>query len=113
VPSALSSLLRRTAWIGSQRRLRASASQPSFECTTFKYGERGRRFVHLEAEHCLEAGHSAENVMLQAVALDLATTMVGAFNDDEWARFGTQREYNSALSCSRGKTLAHEEGVTS
>ncbi len=48
-----------------------------FERTTSKYGERGRGYVYLEA------GHAAENLMLQAVALGLATTMVGAFSDEE------------------------------
>jgi SagB-type dehydrogenase family enzyme len=51
-----------------------------FERTTAKYGERGRGFVYLEA------GHAAENVMLQAVALGLATTMVGAFDDKKVGR---------------------------
>lgn len=51
-----------------------------FERTTAKYGSRGRVYV------CLEAGHAAENLMLEAVALDLATTMVGAFSDREVQR---------------------------
>jgi SagB-type dehydrogenase family enzyme len=51
-----------------------------FERTTVKYGDRGHRYV------CLEAGHAAENVMLQAVALGLATTMVGAFSDGDVGR---------------------------
>jgi SagB-type dehydrogenase family enzyme len=46
------------------------------ERTTEKYGNRGRGYVYMEA------GHAAENLMLQAVALGLAATMVGAFNDD-------------------------------
>jgi SagB-type dehydrogenase family enzyme len=51
-----------------------------FERTTVKYGDRGHRYV------CLEAGHAAETMMLQAVALGLATTMVGAYSDDEVGR---------------------------
>jgi SagB-type dehydrogenase family enzyme len=47
-----------------------------FERTTIKYGDRGHRYV------CLEAGHAAESLMLQAVALGLATTMVGAYSDE-------------------------------
>lgn len=48
-----------------------------FERTATKYGDRGHRYV------CLETGHAAENLMLQAVALGLATTMVGAYSDDQ------------------------------
>lgn len=51
-----------------------------FERTMVKYGKRGRGYVYLEA------GHAAESLMLQAVGLGLATTMVGAFGDDEVRR---------------------------
>lgn len=51
-----------------------------FERTTIKYGERGDRYVHLEA------GHTAQNVCLQAVALSLGSVVIGAFNDREVKR---------------------------
>lgn len=47
-----------------------------YERTTWKYGERGRRYVYMEV------GHSAQNVCLQVESLGLGTTTVGAFNDD-------------------------------
>ena len=50
-----------------------------YERTTNRYGERGIRYIHMEA------GHAAENVYLQAVALKLGTVVVGAFNDDRVA----------------------------
>ncbi len=45
--------------------------------TTARYGERGIRYVHLEA------GHVGQNIYLQAVALELGTVAVGAFRDEE------------------------------
>ena len=51
-----------------------------FRRTSTKYGGRGERYVHIEA------GHAAENVCLQAVALGLGTTIVGAFSDAEVKR---------------------------
>lgn len=48
-----------------------------FERCVQKYGQRGReRYV------CMEAGHSAQNVYLQAEALNIGTCAIGAFNDD-------------------------------
>ena len=46
-----------------------------YERTAIKYGSRAERYVHLEA------GHAAQNICLQAVALDLGLVTVGAFSD--------------------------------
>jgi SagB-type dehydrogenase family enzyme len=46
-----------------------------FNRTTVKYGERGIRYVYMEA------GHAAQNVYLQAESLDLGTVTIGAFDD--------------------------------
>jgi SagB-type dehydrogenase family enzyme len=43
--------------------------------TTERYGERGVRYVHMEA------GHASQNIYLQAVSLGLATVTIGAFDD--------------------------------
>lgn len=45
--------------------------------TTWKYGERGKRYVHIEV------GHAAQNVMLQAEALRIGVCPVGAFQDEK------------------------------
>jgi len=45
--------------------------------TMIKYGERGFRYVNMEA------GHAAQNICLQAVSLDLGTVVIGAFHDEE------------------------------
>ncbi len=57
-----------------------------YEKTTIKYGERGIRYVHIEA------GHSAENIQLQAVALGLGSVPIGAFYDNK---------VSSVIGCSK------------
>ena len=47
------------------------------ERTTRRYGQRGYMYIHMEA------GHAAENLHLQAVALGLVSVPVGAFDDAE------------------------------
>ena len=44
--------------------------------TSYTYGRRGERYVHMEV------GHVGENIHLQAAALGLATVEVGAFDDE-------------------------------
>jgi len=48
-----------------------------YERTTARYGERGIRYVHMEA------GHVGQNIYLQATALKLGTVVIGAFYDEE------------------------------
>jgi SagB-type dehydrogenase family enzyme len=46
-----------------------------YQRTTAKYGDRGIRYADLEA------GHAAQNILLQAVSLDLGAVPIGAFDD--------------------------------
>ena len=46
-----------------------------FDKTTVKYGRRGVRYVFMEA------GHAAQNILLCATALGLASYPIGAFED--------------------------------
>lgn len=51
-----------------------------FQRMTGKYGDRGVRYVFVEA------GHAAQNIALQATALDMGTVPIGAFDDRSVAR---------------------------
>jgi SagB-type dehydrogenase family enzyme len=46
-----------------------------YERTTIKYGERGIRYVHMEA------GHVCQNILLTSVSLGLGAVPIGAFDD--------------------------------
>ncbi|MCP5001773.1 MAG: SagB/ThcOx family dehydrogenase, partial [Hyphomicrobiales bacterium] len=46
-----------------------------YERSMGKYGQRGRRYAHMEV------GHAAQNVYLQAAARGLGTVLVGSFDD--------------------------------
>jgi SagB-type dehydrogenase family enzyme len=60
--------------------------------TTRRYGERGFRYVHMEA------GHAQQNVHLQAAALGIGTVVVGAFEDREVKRIVGMRAEEEPLS---------------
>ena len=51
-----------------------------YQRTTRKYGDRGVRYVHMEA------GHAAQNICLQATAMGLGAVTIGAFHDEEVGR---------------------------
>ena len=48
-----------------------------YDRTTSRYGERGLRYVHMEA------GHITQNILLQCESLNLGAVAVGAFNDQQ------------------------------
>lgn len=50
------------------------------ERTTGRYGKRGLMYVHMEA------GHAAQNIHLQAVALGMGSVPIGAFDNSAVAR---------------------------
>lgn len=47
-----------------------------FQRTSNRYGPRGKRYVFIEVGHC------AQNIHLEAVALDLGSVSIGAFVDE-------------------------------
>ena len=51
-----------------------------YQRTTVKYGDRGIKYVHMEI------GHAAQNVCLQATAMELGVVTIGAFNDQKVSR---------------------------
>lgn len=51
-----------------------------YERTTWRYGERGIRYVHIEV------GHVGQNIYLMSTALGLGTVAVGAFYDEDVAK---------------------------
>ena len=54
-----------------------------FQRTTKKYGQRGLTYV------LMEAGHAAQNLLLQAEALDMGAVPIGAFSSKEVAEIIT------------------------
>jgi len=74
----LAAAARGQEWVASAPAIVVVAAVPAR--TEARYGERAERYV------AIEAGHAAENLFLQAVALGLGSVPVGAFGDDEVAR---------------------------
>ncbi|MFW6020045.1 MAG: SagB/ThcOx family dehydrogenase [Bacteroidales bacterium] len=62
-----------------------------YDRTTQKYDDRGIRYVHMEA------GHAAQNVLLQAVSLDLGSVVTGAFSDESLEKLLNMPENETAL----------------
>jgi SagB-type dehydrogenase family enzyme len=48
--------------------------------TRVKYGDRAERYL------CMEVGHAAQNLLLQAVALDLGGVPIAAFDDERLSK---------------------------
>jgi len=51
-----------------------------YQRITRKYGDRGIKYVHMEI------GHAAQNVCLQATAMEMGVVTIGAFNDQKVSR---------------------------
>jgi len=59
-----------------------------YDRTTVKYGDRGIRYVHMEA------GHACQNILLQSAALGLGAVPVGAFSDSDVQKvLGLSKDY--------------------
>lgn len=69
----IAGVARGQGWIGGAPALVVVAAQPAR--TVARYGARAERYV------AVEAGAAAQNLLLQAVALGLGGTVVGAFDD--------------------------------
>lgn len=68
--------------------------------TSYRYGKRGERYVHMEV------GHAGENIHLQAVALGLSTVEVGAFNDEAVAKvLGVEEQIRPLYIMPVGKSV--------
>ncbi len=81
-----------------------------YERTTRYYGERGIRYVILEAGHC------AQNIYLEATALGLGAVAIGAFYDDELGeatglREGVQPVYMVSVGIPRHRYYLSEEAL--
>lgn len=73
VRAALASAAMNQSWVRDAAAVLACSAV--YERTLGKYGQRAPRYVHMEA------GHAAQNVLLQATALGLHSVIVGAFDD--------------------------------
>jgi len=62
-----------------------------YERTRVKYGDRGDRYVHMEI------GFAAQNIYLQAEALELGTVFIGAFYDDSVKKILGMQDDEQAL----------------
>jgi nitroreductase len=62
-----------------------------YERTTAKYSARGIRYVHMKV------GYAAQNVHLQAVAHDLRTVAIGAFDEAGVKRVAHLSEHEQPL----------------
>ncbi|UCE90623.1 MAG: SagB/ThcOx family dehydrogenase [Pseudomonadota bacterium] len=84
--AALASAAYQQGWLAAAPAIIVIAAVP--KRTARKYGARAERYV------AIEAGHAAQNVYLQAEALGLGTTLVGAFAD---------RQVSSILGLPKGE----------
>jgi SagB-type dehydrogenase family enzyme len=59
-----------------------------FERTTVKYGDRGVRYIYMEA------GHACQNILIEAVVLELGAVPIGAFSDTDVQKvLGLPKDY--------------------